>query len=416
MLCLSSVNSTATRPGSIDKGANFHLAANKSKRSKGGLGIHFQDPNKKNDRGTPSVMSKNYGATGATSRRGQAYLMVQRAGNMKTSSPRPSVKPAAANEHATVTLDDVKSVALDSMPDVDLLPPAFQECYSSEQFDEFQVAILNYFDAFFERMAIENKPKPMAVEPSLAERKALATAVAKQESAQRLLGQCYCTLVLGLGLEEKHHMGCGRQRSSDTSRDRELFEALYPFSAFVTYIAFRRQHLDLIQKELGRLFRSDTFNPAGRPQAVEEVYAMDRLKDSTKQPLTPAEYRRLKPKRPPIKSIINQRSPVLVSLLPTSQEASPWFLDRTKALPLSENEIPHEEEKLGLVIQPKVGIIGEPMSGFNPLTLAPFGEEHEEETGDEAASRGSSISSETPVTPTQGATSVVEGESAEQEE
>ena len=34
---------------------------------------------------------------------------------------------------------------------------------SSEQFDEFQLAILNYFDAFFERMAIENKPKPMAV-------------------------------------------------------------------------------------------------------------------------------------------------------------------------------------------------------------------------------------------------------------
>ena len=27
------------------------------------------------------------------------------------------------------------------------------------------------------------------------------------------------------------------------------------------------------------------------------------------------------------------------------------------------------------------------MSGFNPLTLAPFGEEHEEETGDEAGSK-----------------------------
>lgn len=35
----------------------------------------------------------------------------------------------------------------------------------------------------------------------------------------------------------------------------------------------------------------------------------------------------------------------------------------------------------------RVGIIGEPMSGFNPLTLIPFGEEHEEETGDEDESR-----------------------------
>lgn len=75
-------------------------------------------------------MSKNYGAAVTASRRGQAYLLVQRAGNMKGSSPRPSVKGAAANDPATVTLDDIKSVALDSMPDVDeLAPSAFEECY-----------------------------------------------------------------------------------------------------------------------------------------------------------------------------------------------------------------------------------------------------------------------------------------------
>lgn len=80
-------------------------------------------------RGTPSVLSKNYGAAGALSRRGQAYLMFQRAGNIKGSSPRPSIKAAGANEHATVTLEDVKSVALDSIPDGHLLPSTFQECY-----------------------------------------------------------------------------------------------------------------------------------------------------------------------------------------------------------------------------------------------------------------------------------------------
>ena len=73
-------------------------------------------------------MSKNYGGVGASSKHGQAYLMVQRAGNLKGFSPRPSLK-AGPNEHATVTLDDVKSVALDSMPDADVLPQAFQECY-----------------------------------------------------------------------------------------------------------------------------------------------------------------------------------------------------------------------------------------------------------------------------------------------
>lgn len=73
-------------------------------------------------------MSKNYGTAGPTSRRGQAYLLVQRVGNTKGSSPRPSVKAAAANEHATVTLDDIKSVALDSMPEVDEMRKALQEC------------------------------------------------------------------------------------------------------------------------------------------------------------------------------------------------------------------------------------------------------------------------------------------------
>lgn len=40
---------------------------------------------------------------------------------------------------------------------------------------------------------------------------------------------------------------------NELNRLRLFFrKALYPFSAYVTYIAFRRQHLDLIQKELGR--------------------------------------------------------------------------------------------------------------------------------------------------------------------
>ena len=34
----------------------------------------------------------------------------------------------------------------------------------------------------------------------------------------------------------------------------------------------------------------------------------------------------------------------------------------------------------------RVGIIGEPMAGFNPLTLVPFGEGHED-NGDENESR-----------------------------
>lgn len=47
-------------------------------------------------------------------------------------------------------------------------------------------------------------------EPSLTEKQAYADSKAKLKVAQKLLGQSYCMLVLGLGLEPQHHMYCGQ--------------------------------------------------------------------------------------------------------------------------------------------------------------------------------------------------------------
>ena len=44
----------------------------------------------------------------------------------------------------------------------------------------------------------------------MAEKKAIALVLNKEEEAKRSLAQCYGVLVLGLGLEEAHHMNCGR--------------------------------------------------------------------------------------------------------------------------------------------------------------------------------------------------------------
>lgn len=46
-------------------------------------------------------------------------------------------------------------------------------------------------------------------EPSKSEKEAYEVACAKLKVAHRLLGQSYCLLVLGLGLENVHHMACG---------------------------------------------------------------------------------------------------------------------------------------------------------------------------------------------------------------
>ena len=47
-------------------------------------------------------------------------------------------------------------------------------------------------------------------EPSLAEKKFYADLCEKLEGAQKLLGQAYCVLVLGIGMEYHHHMACGQ--------------------------------------------------------------------------------------------------------------------------------------------------------------------------------------------------------------
>jgi len=294
-------------------------------------------------------------------------------------SPRPSTK-ANRNENRLITLSDVKGVAYDllseAVPEVSL---TFRDCLVTEQFDNFLMTLLYYFEAYFERQFLENKPRPMATEPSVTEKLAMSSAIGKQTAAQKLLAAKYCTLILGLGIQEQHHMACGKHRSSYTRKDRSLYETLYTFSSFAVWICFRRKDYEMITQEIGRQFRSDSFNPAGRP-IVNNDFKL--ASDLTKQEdpdfnLAPYSVRQRK-KRPAIQSIINQRSPVLVSLLPTSTEASPWLLDRRKGLLMALGEMDKQEEVIP-TLPLKIGIIGEPISGFNPINLAPFGEDHEED-------------------------------------
>ena len=44
----------------------------------------------------------------------------------------------------------------------------------------------------------------------MAEKKAIALVLSKEEEAKKALAQCYGVLVLGLGLEDAHHMHRGR--------------------------------------------------------------------------------------------------------------------------------------------------------------------------------------------------------------
>ncbi|XP_060559835.1 protein phosphatase 1 regulatory subunit 36-like [Ruditapes philippinarum] len=175
-------------------------------------------------------------------------------------------------------------------------------------------------------------------EPSLSEKQAYADSLVKLQAAEKYLGRAYCVLVLGLGLEEQHHMSCGISRVSSTDKDRAMFETLYSFCTFVVWITFRRKDFEAVKKEVGRMLRSDTFNPAIRVKNAPEEKETEKKEEKSgegkkeikiEKKITPAEYRRLQP-------VIDKRN----------------F---------------------------KIGILGDSLSQYNPVTLSPMGAENEDE-------------------------------------
>jgi len=323
---------------------------------------------------------------------------------------KPTTKSAPGKkdqvEHTVVTLEDIKTVSLERMSEVDQIPDHFYSLYRREQFDFFLLYLLSYFNCYFNKMTLENKKNPMYIEPSVSEKIEYAEAIERMTVGQKLLGRAYCVLVLGLGLEEQHHMECGISRVSKTYTDRSLFETFYSFCTFVVWITFRRKEFECIKKEIGRILRSDTFNPAIRvkyapeepkssqdptkaPKKDGEAVEESKPEPEEEKKLTPAEYRRLHPKRPAIKSIINQRSPAIVAILPSPKEESAWLFKRpqfnSESSGFEEDEIGVDEKYKDLILDTKkfkTGILGEPYKMFNPQTLSPVGAENEEEGED----------------------------------
>ncbi|CAL1527793.1 unnamed protein product [Lymnaea stagnalis] len=307
------------------------------------------------------------------------------------------------SEHTTVTIEDIKTVAFQRMSEVENIPEHFHSLYSQEQFDFFLLYLLSYFNWYFIKLTLETKKNPMFIEPSLAEKLEYANACDRLSVAQKLLGRAYCILVLGLGLQDQHHMECGRSRVSKTYTDRSMFETFYKYCTFVVWITFRRKEFDSVKKEIGRILRSDTFNPAIRvkysaeePKEVDpskvqkiEIEAIEEQKSEVDKKLTPAEYRRLHPKRPAIKSIINQRSPAIVSIIPSPKEEASWLFkkpqlhkDNSSSVVKKDDDENIDAKYSDLILDVhkfKTGILGEPYKLFNPQTLSPIGAENEDE-------------------------------------
>nr|XP_014340743.1 PREDICTED: protein phosphatase 1 regulatory subunit 36 isoform X2 [Latimeria chalumnae]XP_014340748.1 PREDICTED: protein phosphatase 1 regulatory subunit 36 isoform X2 [Latimeria chalumnae]XP_014340751.1 PREDICTED: protein phosphatase 1 regulatory subunit 36 isoform X2 [Latimeria chalumnae] len=361
---------------------NYKSPVELKKKKRRIKGMYFQQVSSKQaDRmGPTSTNKRQVGAKVPTSR--DAGVKAQ---TTSQGLPRPTMKH---EKHEYVTLEDVKYVALNLLHEngIHHVPNIFSAVFRTEQLDEFLMALLFYISCYLERIALEKKPKAIMTEPSTKERREMALTNTKIELAQKELALVYSVLLLGLGMAPQHHMACGGSKVSAIYKDRHLFECLYSFCTYVAWVTFRRTNLHIIHEEIGRLLRSNTFNPAARANYPEDETANDTSETLERKKISPAEYRRLHPKRPAINSIVNQRSPMLISLLPSPKEKSQYLFQTHQQHCSSNVEVFDDDmlmEALSVAYTSRVGIIGEPYSHFNAATLVLIGAEPEDEEENE---------------------------------
>ncbi|XP_076778074.1 protein phosphatase 1 regulatory subunit 36 isoform X1 [Arvicanthis niloticus] len=283
-------------------------------------------------------------------------------------------------QQGNVTLDDVKFVALLSLQDTEMQRIcSFTSFMRNKNLDSFLMALLYYLSYYLERLSMEKKPQSYMV--GLVEKKEIELVMSKLEDAQKYLAQKYCILVLGVGMADKHHMNCGKEKISDTQKDWKFFESFYTFCTCIAWIVFRRQYLTEIEEEVGRLFRTNMFNIPRRKREDEES-------GGEKKRMTLVQFRRMMAKRPAIKKAMDMRSPVLSTLLPSLREKAQHIVEKKYVAGIKlQPRVEKDTTTLESVAMPVVGILGEPRNLFNPHTLLPL----ESEENGKPSGRSSSI-------------------------
>ncbi|KAM4852870.1 protein phosphatase 1 regulatory subunit 36 [Thomomys bottae] len=269
------------------------------------------------------------------------------------------------SQQGTVTLDDVKFVALLSLEATEMQRIcSFTTFLRNKNLDSFLMALLYYLSYYLEKNSLEKKPKSYMV--GLVEKKEMELVLSKLEAAQKYLAKKYCYLVLGLGMPDRHHMSCGKEKISDTQKDWKFFESFYTFCTHIAWIVFRRQNLTEIEDEVGRLFRTNMFNIPRRKREDAQL-------GGEKKRMTLVQFRRMMAKRPAIKKAMDLRSPVLSTLLPSLREKAQHIIERKYQ---AGTKPPAHASKHAIspdsVPTPIVGILGEPRYMFNLHTLTPI--------------------------------------------
>ncbi|XP_043077631.1 protein phosphatase 1 regulatory subunit 36 [Puntigrus tetrazona] len=299
-----------------------------------------------------------------------------------------------------VTIQDIKlaAVCLLNKNDGFPIPPRFLSLLKSRELDELLANLLLYFSCFFERKALEEIPTFVIAGPSLLG-DSETQMTAKLELAQKQLAVCYFRLQLKL-LPHQHQISDRIRMSLNASidRDMQLNECLHSFYSYAAWVTFERRGLKAVRTEIGRLFGSNMFSPAlneskeGQKDQESSQKSQSKFLNSRQTSLNNWKSSRL----PPLNKIITQRSPLMISLMPTPQEKAPHLFERSRGPKVPSTEDRDSEAVMEAVKKQleerlkslSFGILGKPLSQFSSETLKPQGGPSEEETENEGDEEG----------------------------
>lgn len=312
-------------------------------------------------------------------------------------------------EGTTISINDVKNLALSKLSEVYYIPADFENFTNEKNskliLEDFLLNLANYFHWYFERIDSSTITNPVCIERSELEKKRIENAENMTKVLLKSVAKGYCMLILGLGSSEYHHMHCGKIKASSSFKDRGLYETLYPFCVYFIWIAFPGREYEMIRQEVGRLLKSEAFNNGIKVEKLlddnneaNDGKSKNKLVDGksilkqfeTNRILSNETQKAFLSKHKAASTILGQRSPALISILPLPQEKSQKLFDRKaaeniykiieedkiEALNSTENGVP----KLLL----SVGLIGKPKALYNMATLKPKGNSVEDEENEEA--------------------------------
>ncbi|RNA12678.1 phosphatase 1 regulatory subunit 36 isoform X1 [Brachionus plicatilis] len=296
--------------------------------------------------------------------------------------------------NSVITINDVKNAALYMLSKRFYIPAEFERYFndpkSKSSFEDFLLNLANYFYWFFEAIDSKIIVNLMCIERSPQEKNRIEKAEKMIVKTLKSLARSYCTIILGLGSEEYHHMNAGKNRVSSGFKDRGLYETLYPFCIFFVWITFKRRDYELIRTEIGRLLRSNSFNSEIKVESIleeENRKPKIRVKSENKKESILNRFEENKNLMNEFKSkiqkksaaavVLGQRSPALVSILPRPEENSKHLFNR-KGESLRGKKIDDEEDEDYVDLIEEIGLIGQPMKFYHEKTLAVLGNNDED--------------------------------------